>query len=178
MEAILHRALILSLIPLGVLHAQKLADESWIQYVGTSQLASTIATLDDSAVMTSARDELRIRVRTSGGGLLRIASGIPRENAIVLGTLDKIPPDWGLGANLAPDSYWLKTVESGGFRYTVITAPNDRGVLYGTFALLRKMSLGESVFALDEQQSPAVPVRWVNQWDNLDGSIEAASSLR
>ncbi len=171
MEAILHRALILSLIPLAVLHAQS-GDASWIKYVGPSPLASTIATLDDSAVMTRARDELRFGVRTNDGKLPRIASGIPRENAIVLGTLDKIPPEWGLRANLATDGYWLKTVESGGFRYTVIAAPNDRGVLYGTFALLRKMSLGESVLALDEQQSPVVPVRWVNQWDNLDGSIE------
>jgi len=167
----LHRALILSLIPLAVLHAQS-GDASWIKYVGPSPLASTIATLDDSAVMTRARDELRFGVRTNDGKLPRIASGIPRENAIVLGTLDKIPPEWGLRANLATDGYRLKTVESGGFRYTVIAAPNDRGVLYGTFALLRKMSLGESVLALDEQQSPVVPVRWVNQWDNLDGSIE------
>ncbi len=60
----------------------------------------------------------------------------------------------------------------GGIQYTVVTGVNERGVLYGAFALLRNLALGESLLSLDEQQSPAVPVRWVNQWDNLDGSIE------
>jgi alpha-glucuronidase len=54
----------------------------------------------------------------------------------------------------------------------VVTAANDRGVLYGTFALLRKIALGEAVTNLDERDSPYAPLRWVNQWDNLDGSIE------
>ena len=45
-------------------------------------------------------------------------------------------------------------------------------MLYGAFALLRKVALGESIASLDEKSEPRVPVRWVNHWDNLDGSIE------
>ena len=45
-------------------------------------------------------------------------------------------------------------------------------MLYGAFALLRKIALGEPIDALDEKQAPYAPIRWVNQWDNLDGSIE------
>ncbi len=134
----------------------------------TQTLPAAIATLDDSTVINSARDEL---VRGLGGKL-RILSGVPKESAIVLGTLGKLPEGWGLKADLAPDGYWLKTIESGGVRYTVVTGLNDRGLLYGAFALLRKISLGETVGTLDERQSPAAPVRWVNQWDNLDGSIK------
>jgi alpha-glucuronidase len=164
MEAILHRALILSLILIRALHADN-GHDAWLRYTPrytpqAQTATSVIATINDSPVISSARGEL---IRALGGKL---------GNAIVLATLDKLPPEWGLKADLAPDSYWLKTVTSGGVRYTVITAPNDRGILYGAFALLRKMSLGESVLALDEKQSPAVPVRWVNQWDNLDGTIE------
>src|SRR6185312_903552 len=51
-------------------------------------------------------------------------------------------------------------------------AGNDHGVLYGTFALLRKIALGEPIRDLDETQTPYAPVRWVNQWDNLNGTIE------
>ena len=54
----------------------------------------------------------------------------------------------------------------------LITARNGRGVLYGVFALLRKIALGIPVARLEDQQSPFAPIRWVNQWDNLDGSIE------
>ncbi len=54
----------------------------------------------------------------------------------------------------------------------VITGATERAVLYGAFALLRKIAEGESTAALNEVQQPSAPVRWVNQWDNLDGSIE------
>ena len=83
----------------------------------------------------------------------------PIAQAIVLG---------GPAANLKPDGYELKTVDG----KIVITGADDRGVLYGAFALLRKVALGESIAELDEKSEPRVPVRWVNHWDNLDGSIE------
>src|ERR1700722_13208138 len=106
MEVILHRALILSLILIGTLHADNGAD-AWLRYPGNqSQPFRTVATIGDSVLTISARDELK---RDLPG--LRTASGIPKENAIVMGTLDKLPPEWGLNANLVAASYWLKTVE-------------------------------------------------------------------
>jgi alpha-glucuronidase len=54
----------------------------------------------------------------------------------------------------------------------VVAGATDRGVLYGVFALLSKIAREQSVSALDEVQQPAAPVRWVNQWDNLNGKIE------
>ena len=81
-------------------------------------------------------------------------------------------PQLGLSADLAPDAYWLRTVIIGGVRYTVITGADDRGVLYGTFALLRKLAAAMPIASLDEKQTPYGPIRWINQWDNLDGTIE------
>jgi len=74
----------------------------------------------------------------------------------------------GPAANLKPDGYRLKTIDG----KIVVTGSNDRGVLYGAFTLLRKVAVGEPLANLDERQEPRVPVRWVNHWDNLDGSIE------
>src|SRR5690348_487536 len=152
--------------------------DAWLRYsaVPSLQAPAVVAMLGDSPVLDSARAELIRGVRGMSGKIPRAEMGIPKENAVVLGTLAAIQqaePQWGLtAANLKEDGYWLTTVRANNLRYTVVTAPNDRGVLYGAFALLRKMNLGESIATLDEQQSPAVPVRWVNQWDNLDGSIE------
>src|SRR5436190_1927855 len=73
-------------------------------------------------------------------------------------------------ADLPLDGYWLTTASSGGVTYTVITAVNDRGVLYGAFAFLRKIALGEPIAKIDEKQSPYAPVRWVNERNNLDGT--------
>jgi alpha-glucuronidase len=73
---------------------------------------------------------------------------------------------------LKPEGYWLRTLTHGGESYVVVAGADDRGVLYGAFALLRKVAMGERIAALDEKQSPDAPIRWVNQWDNPDGSIE------
>lgn len=45
------------------------------------------------------------------------------------------------------------------------------GILYGTFELLRMQNCGTPL-ALQKTDKPAVPLRILNHWDNLDGSIE------
>jgi len=134
-----------------------------------------VATLADSTLESSARSEIIRGIRGMLGRTPRAESGIPQESAIILGTLEQIhraAPQWRLETTLAPGGYWLKTVTAGPTHYTVIAASDERGVLYGAFALLRKVALGEPVAPLDEKQSPYAPARWVNQWDNLEGTIE------
>ncbi len=105
------------------------------------------------------------------GRTLRVQSALPAEPAIVLGTLADLH-QLHIEADLPPDAWWLTTASLNGISYTVITAANDRGVLYGAFAFLRKIALGQPIAKLDEKQSPYAPVRWVNEWNNLDGTIE------
>ena len=45
-------------------------------------------------------------------------------------------------------------------------------MLYGAFALLRKVAVGESLASIDQKDAPYAPIRWVNEWNNIDGSIE------
>ncbi len=106
---------------------------------------------------------------------LRIDAQLPDENCILLGTLNavkRIAPDILLPDRLTDDSYLLKTTAAHGHKLLLITADNDRGVLYGAFALLRKIALQKDLDHIDEQSSPYAPIRWTNEWDNLDGSIE------
>ncbi len=74
-------------------------------------------------------------------------------------------PQFALDATLAPEGYWLKTVFVNGVRYTVVAGADDSGVLYGSFALLRKIGTGASIAELDEKQAPSSPIRWLNLWD-------------
>jgi alpha-glucuronidase len=176
MEGILRRASILSAGWVVIAAASVRGDtgaNAWLRYAEQFKgpVPAVFAILGDSLLTNSARDELIRGVRGMTGKTLREESVIPSVSAIVAGTLDRLPSDWRLNKNLAADGYQLKTISSSGLRYTVITAPNDRGLLYGAFALLRKMSLGEPIEQLDETHSPSVPVRWVNQWDNLDGPV-------
>lgn len=157
---------------------------AWLQYAPLDDasgrqyreaLPAVVTELNSSVVAGSARQELIRGVRGMLGRTLRIENRVPGEPAFVLGTLADIQtaaPQLALVGNLEPDGFWLKTATAGGTRYTIVAGGSDRGVLYGTFALLRKMALGDPITGLDEKQAPFAPIRWVNQWDNLDGSIE------
>jgi alpha-glucuronidase len=159
-------------------------DAAWLRYEPIDDpeararydaLPATVVALGDSHLVASAQGELLRGVRGLLGRTLREESGLPREGAIVLGRLDALRaalPDLGAPPKLASDGFWLKTLNVDGQARLLVAAPDDRGVLYGTFALLRKIALREPVGALDEVESPRAPVRWVNEWDNLDGTIE------
>ena len=74
-------------------------------------------------------------------------------------------------------SLWREVIFSerspaAGIARLLVAGADDRGVLYGTFALLRRIALHGEIETLDEQDAPYAPVRWTNEWDNLDGSIE------
>jgi alpha-glucuronidase len=150
-----------------------LEDSALRQY--DASVPAVIATAGDSAMVAQARNELVRGVRGMLGRTLRMESGVPKEAAIVLGTVDelkRLAPSLGSAGPLEPDGFSLRSVKIGGLTHLVVTGANERGVLYGAFSLLRKISLGESLEALSETQSPYARLRWVNQWDNLDGTIE------
>ena len=147
--------------------------EAWLRYAPLDEPALTlyrqavpvtVLTLSDTPLQLTARDEIIRGIRGMLGRTLRIAPSQPAEPAIQIGTLAQLH----LQATLAPESYWLKS--SG--RNILVAGSDDRGALYGAFALLRKIALGEPLANLDEKQSPRIPIRWVNEWDNLDGTIE------
>jgi alpha-glucuronidase len=127
----------------------------------------------DSQVLKTAQEELSRGVQQILHRTLRPAAG--PESAFVLGTvgdLSAIIPALQSAQPLIPDGFWVKTVRIDGSQSVVIAGGNDRGVLYGVFAVLSKIARGESIARLDELQQPYAPIRWVNQWDNLDGRIE------
>ncbi|HLY62616.1 MAG TPA: alpha-glucuronidase family glycosyl hydrolase [Terriglobia bacterium] len=171
------------LLAAASLHAESGAD-AWLRYAPLrsalavqyqKSLPSVVVTFGDSQISKSARDELVRGIRSMLGRTLREGSKVPSESAIVIGTLAEFQhaaPQFHLSATLPPDGYSLKTVRVSGISYTIISAENDRGVLYGAFNLLREIALGKPLTDLDEKQSPYAPVRWVNQWDNLNGSVE------
>jgi alpha-glucuronidase len=157
--------------------------EAWLRYasLGSEErakydsLPASVVVLRDSLLLDTAQSELVRGVRGQLGRTLREATGPPAERAIVLGTLDELrsaAPRLQTPRSLAPDGYWIGRGQVHGYDCIVIAGEGDRGALYGTFGLLRKIALGEDISHLDESEEPSAPLRWVNQWDNLDGQIE------
>ena len=78
------------------------------------------------------------------------------------------------------EGYRLTTEENQGALQVVIVSSGDRGCLYGTFAFLRLLQMGEIKEGLRLTDDPKMPLRMINHWDNLDGSVErgyAGSSI-
>ncbi len=149
-----------------------LGDAARSQY---NSLPETVTVLGDSPLLTSAQSELVRGVHGMLGRRITAVNGIPNQPTIVLGTLADLKKS---GAALhAPvalnnDGYWLTTARIHGAPCIIITGLTDRGVLYGAFAWLSALARNQNVAHLDHAESPFVPLRWINQWDNLDGSIE------
>ena len=140
-----------------------------------SEVPRSIVIFESAAPIQKARDELAAGLRGMAGLNLQIADSLPPDGAIVAGTLTRLrqtsaallPP-----ATLQPDGFWLKTSTIKGARFLVIAGESDRAVLYGIFALLRKIAMAESLATVDVKEAPYAPLRWVNEWNNIDGSIE------
>jgi alpha-glucuronidase len=165
--------------------------DAWLRYTALDEpsapqyraaIPSSIAVLGSDVVEQTAQQELIRGIRGMIGRTLRAELGamgaappLPPVPAIVLGTSDefrRLGPQFSIAAGLTADAYLLKTTRINGTRYILIAGGDARGVLYGVFGLLRKIALGDSVTELDDKQTPAVPIRWVNEWNNLNGTIE------
>lgn len=146
--------------------------DAWLRYTGfnnNSLRAYTLVTLGDSEVLASARSEI-LRALP-----LKTAAAPQDADMLVLATIPETRrafPEIPITQQPTPDGYWLKQTVYRNHRLLLVTAANHRGLLYGTFALLRHLRLQDSIDQIDELSNPYHAIRWVNEWDNLDGSIE------
>jgi alpha-glucuronidase len=160
--------------------------DAWLRYqriadpavrASYAQLPDTLVSIGDALVVRTARDEIVRGVGSMLDRRLIPASRIPDgAAAIVLGTagdLRQVLPEAGVPSDLRDDGFWIGAVRRGGSQPSIVVAgATRRGVLYGAFALLRRLALHQPLTAQAERDEPAAPLRWVNEWDNLDGSIE------
>jgi alpha-glucuronidase len=168
----------------GILSAETGAD-AWLRYAPLteaerarySMLPASVAMFaaGDSPLLRSAQQELIRGTTGMLGRTLREGGSEVQEPSIVLGTIasfQRAEAGFNAPSELRGDGFWLKTGKVHGFDCIIIAGNTDRGVLYGVFSLLSRIALGENLAALNEAQQPYAPIRWVDQWDNLDGRIE------
>src|SRR5271169_3383165 len=157
--------------------------DAWLRYAPLdksvaqkfSALPESVVVRGDSPILNSANAELIRGIRGMLARTLREEKNLPRESAILLGPLSALradSPKLFEQTDLHEDGFLLATEKLHGIDCLIVTATTDRGVLYGVFALLSRIARGESVSSLHETQQPYAPIRWVDQWDNLDGRIE------
>jgi alpha-glucuronidase len=156
--------------------------EAWLHYAPLKSVARAkyaslpagVIVLGDSAVLGKAQEEMIRGVRCMLGRTLRIEKELPKESAIILGTTNSLKSIMPVLVvpKIGKEGFWLTWTNFKGIRHLIITSPDDRGVLYGVFAFLSKIAREQDIALLSEVQQPSAPVRWVDQWDNLNGTIE------
>lgn len=155
--------------------------DAWLRYaalpgeVSSNRMPpSNILALDtraDSPVYVAAK-ELRDGIRgILGRNIDIVSSSVGLTSAtIIVGTV-KAYASAGQSTDeimdLKEDGFWLSTKGEN----VHILGQNERGALYGAFEYLSMLAQGD-FSSVAYGTSPSAPIRWVNQWDNLDGSIE------
>jgi alpha-glucuronidase len=175
--------LVIVLVAAAPLRAESGYD-AWLRYASIddravrdryNSLPAVVVTLGDSEILTAAEAELVRGVRGMLGRTLRESKTVPGENAIVLGTYDAVLaalPAVGKPPQLPPDGFWIRSLTVDGRNHLLIAAPNERGVLYGAFTLLRMIGLEAPIAELNVRDKPYASIRFLDHWDNLDGTIE------
>ncbi len=148
------------------------ADQAWLRFstLGSrTSIPHQVHALGTGVLERSAAAEVERAV--SGAS----APANPAKGQIELGTLDEVRqalPGFSVPTDLGPEGFWLKASGTGSNATIVVAGADDRGVLYGAFALLRLLATGQDPGSLDLRDQPGFKIRWVDEWDNPDGSIE------
>ncbi|KAL2827754.1 glycoside hydrolase superfamily [Aspergillus cavernicola] len=155
--------------------------DGWLRYaklpahvIGGFKPPTDIIVLDEtetSPVFTAGAELKRGIKGIFGEDVTTTHGGCGSNSAsVVIGTIDAYARSCNLLSNmtrLTDDGFWLsvkgKTVH--------ILGQNERGALYGTFEFLARLAQG-NFSTISYASNPEVPIRWTNEWDNMDGSIE------
>ena len=145
------------------------ADMAWLKYRPLGKPLSVptrVVVLGQGPLERSAASELE-------RGLLSLsAKSSASPGTIVLGTARQMRARQTAASTLSPEEFLIAWNPSARTRELDIAGGSDRGVLYGVFALLRSLAQGEDMSHTTLRERPALLIRWVDEWDNPDGSIE------
>lgn len=155
--------------------------QGWLRYaplpsvnISSQVLPHSIITLNNSqsSPVYTAGQEVQQALGSIFGKSIRVKSESPINEfgTITIGTIEEYTRSGDTleeTPDLEDDGFWLSVKGN-----TVQVIGNtERGALYGTFEYL--FMLAQANFSdVAYSTNPNGQIRWVNQWDNLDGSIE------
>ncbi|KAL2871022.1 alpha-glucuronidase [Aspergillus lucknowensis] len=158
--------------------------QAWLRYAPVhcnkhcqDALPSHITTLNATkgSPLETAGDELQKGFRDIVGKHVQVSHGCdaPPSSIVVATVSDFLECGSPLAKDSTPldeDGFYLLTHGSS----AMILGQNARGALYGAFEYLSLLAQGDfdALASTQTTENPHAPIRWINQWDNMDGSIE------
>lgn len=154
----------------------------WLRYdpIADESLRAAITEIvipeNPRPLVASARDELVTGLRGLLGAEVPVVSRATRDNALILGT----PRDPWIASVIneadlreaSVEGYVLRRIAHEDGHRTLIVANRDSGLLYGAFALLRHLQLGQPLENLNVISAPKIQRRLLNHWDDLNRHVE------
>ncbi len=128
-------------------------------------------------------DNTQLKVQNAAEELVNAFSSLYGRKVRTVGSKDEyMAARAGIMICINSDS----SIEKEGYRIQcekgkcAIVASSQEGALYGVFALLRNLVVLQvrdfDQFSFTEEKTPYAPLRMINHWDNMDGSIERGYS--
>ncbi|WP_243693732.1 alpha-glucuronidase family glycosyl hydrolase [Sphingomonas sp. BK235] len=133
----------------------------WLRGEAPVGPSARVTVRDETATLRLAAEELTRSLPAGIADVTLALAADPQVAALRLPT-----------ASLGDEGYLIRRVRLGQRETLLVTGNSDRGVLYGSFALLRQLATGADATRLALASSPRVKLRVLNHWDNLDGSVE------
>jgi alpha-glucuronidase len=153
---------------------------AWLRYAPItnpaqySNIPSTIVVMGDSPADRAAASELQRGLSSMLGRKFTIGPGDGSADAIVVGSISELSHLFVVDQNGAPisgEQYRVKRVRRDGHTLLEVIGGTPESEIYAAFHLLEEVGAEQPIPA-DDRQSPSAPIRWVDEWDNLNGTIE------
>jgi alpha-glucuronidase len=157
----------------GTMAHTQTEDQAWLRYAAGHQrsaVPASVRALGSSEMEQSAVQELQRGIAGMMGAKLA-SSG---QGETVVGTLDEVRaafPGLTVPTHIAAHGFWLKWTVWHGRPLVIVAGSNEHGALFGAFDLLRRIATDADLSHLDVIEAPAMSIRWVDDWDNADGTV-------
>ncbi|MFD0693416.1 alpha-glucuronidase family glycosyl hydrolase [Paenibacillus sp. GCM10027628] len=130
-----------------------------------------------SEVFQTAVDELCYGIAALLGQKTAQPTSPSKSHTIILGVWGHSPELEALidpqhCRSLKADGFIIQTVKTYEHSYLILAGASDKGALYAVFEFLRRLQNGDAIDHLNMIDNPNNRLRMMNQWDNMDGSIE------
>jgi alpha-glucuronidase len=147
------------------------------RYTEYRRLLSHVVIETHSPTLDAARDELAEGLRGLLDQSIPVDATLETDGSIVIGTPSTSPivASLGLASQLkaaGDEGFVLRAAKVNGKRVMVVAGNRDVGVLYGAFALLRRVQTMQPIGDLSVTSAPRIKLRMLDHWDNLDRSVE------
>src|SRR3954454_9896087 len=174
----LKKIVFLGLLAVGSALSAQTAEQAWLDrtiWKEPHNILCPVRALGQDPMARKAAEELRKGFLFLYGIRGPATIDFDLTSSIELGTSDEVRkahPDLKIPGRLGKDAFLINTWHRGHGNLIIVAGGDGRGTLYGAFALLRYVAQHNAMPEGMIRENPAMAIRWTDEWDNIDGTIE------